>query len=259
MQYKGKPTYRIVVPTRNSASWARTFLRAYKKLQVEPLYLVDSRTTDDTADILADEHVEFKYVTPDKDRVEAIMAKIPTLCQSDWVLRLDDDELPSATLVKWLDSALPQVEENAVSICRRTCLLSRDGLMRYSRAEMLYWDETHPEFLDPQIRLFRPNRVSYKDEIHTPGLIPNSPVYRAPCSAFFAHFDWIIRTAAERINKIRAYDKQVPGTLKYAKFYLAECLSPERLRETDFDTDEFNEVAEGLRALRLSRLLSHQR
>jgi hypothetical protein len=128
--------------------------------------------------------------------------------------------------------------------------------MRFSRAEMFYWDEKHPEILDPQLRLFRPACVRYTDQIHTPGVIGNGEIGYAPSSAFFAHFDWIVHTAAERVSKLRNYDKQAPGSLKYARFYLPECLTTERLRETEFAGKEFDDIGRALVEARTVRLLN---
>jgi len=246
----------IFIPTRTSGQWIGLFARAYHALGLHPVYLLDTRTSDDTADVLRKLSMKVIPVTPKADRVEAILGEIPSLCESPWALRFDDDEFPSVDLVSWLRSNLQDLNADAVALSRRPCCLGRDGIMRYSRAEMFYWDEKHPEILDPQVRLFRPTCVRYTDQIHTPGVISNREVVYAPGGAFFAHFDWIVHTAAERISKIRNYDKQVPGTLRYARFYLPECLTAERLRETEFAGTELGGIGKELVEVRTERLLN---
>ena len=247
--------YAIFVPTRNSERWIRHFAQAYHQLGLRPVYLLDSRTTDQTGAILREEKMEVITITPKLDRVEAIVGMIADFCKSGWALRFDDDELPSRELVRWLQSNIAAIEEDLVALSRRPCVLGRDGIVRYSKAEMFYWSEQHPEILDPQVRLFRPSRVHYADSIHTPGIVIDKRVFYAPSRHFFAHFDWILRSTAERINKVREYERQTPGTLRYAKFYLPECVSPEQLRETDFETDEFRELSKALSVLRMEKLL----
>ena len=239
------------IPTRNSAKWILPFVRAYQRLGINPVYLVDSRSSDATEAMLRDASMRVEKVTPSADRVEAIMSLIPEFCRTSWALRLDDDELPSRSLLNWLESDLKAVKEDAVSLSRRPCLLGRDGVLRYSRAEVFYWNEHYPLMLDPQTRLFRPDRVTYTSEIHTPGFITTLPAGNAPARAYFLHFDWILRSTAERILKLRQYDTQTQGAgTNFANFYLPECLSPERLRETTFETEELAALASDLAQLR---------
>ncbi len=248
--------WRIVVPTRNSGQWIRQFIQEYRRLGVQPLYLLDNRSSDDTGLILREEGVEVITVALAADRVEAAMSLIPESCPSTWVLRLDDDELPSAALLSWIEAHLSAVQTDAVAVHRRWCLFGRDGIMRYSRAEMFYWNDNRPELLDPQTRLFRPDRVRYANQIHTPGF--SVPLFEvAPSFAPIFHFDWILRSLSERLNKIHNYEAQEPGAgSNFAHFYLPECLCLERLRETDFETNELAALAAALANYRLLKLLA---
>ena len=78
--------YQIVIPTRDSARWIAPFLKAYRNLGVEPLYLVDSRSVDDTAQILQSMQAQIKFVTPTFDRVESVLSTLPQFVEQDWVV-----------------------------------------------------------------------------------------------------------------------------------------------------------------------------
>jgi hypothetical protein len=61
---------------------------AYHKMGLSPLYLVDTRSGDDTARILARLGAELVAITPAHDRVESMLACTKTLVESEWVLPL---------------------------------------------------------------------------------------------------------------------------------------------------------------------------
>ena len=250
-----QPLFQVIVPTKNSGRWIREFACAYRRVGLYPLYLLDSRTSDDTGTILRQEGMPVEVVTPHANRVEAVMSLVPNFCRRPWALRFDDDELPSTRLISWLNAHLAHIERSAVALPRRPCLLGRDGELHYSRAEVLFWNEQQPDILDPQIRLFRPDRVSYTPDIHTPGFHPPNDTFYAPNHAYFLHFDWIVRSAEERIKKLRDYELHAPGAgFSFAGFYLPECFPPDRLKETNLETNEFHDVAAALLQLRLSRV-----
>jgi hypothetical protein len=69
----GVRPYRIVVPTRDSAGWVGLFAAAYRRLGVAPLYLCDSRSADATRAVLERLGAEVVVVTPNANRVEAML------------------------------------------------------------------------------------------------------------------------------------------------------------------------------------------
>lgn len=61
--------------------------------------------------------------------------------------------------------------------------------------------------MDRQWRLFRPDRVRLRDDVHTPGFDSTART-RAPADAFILHFDWILRSPARRREKAARYEAQ---------------------------------------------------
>lgn len=235
--------YQIVIPTRDSSKWVGSFLKAYRNLGIEPLYLIDTRSKDGTAHILHSMQAHVAFVTPAFNRVESILCELPQYVEQDWAVRFDDDEMPSKALVEWLDENITSFERPVVAMSRRDCLLKEDQLF-YSRLEAYYFLKDHPHYLDPQWRAFRHREVVYRDVIHTPGFELDAHHQLAPQEAYFIHLDWVLRTFEERLAKLKSYERQTKGGgQKFAHFYLPELHHPRDLRLTELDTDEFDQLA----------------
>ena len=238
--------FRVVVPARDSAPWIGLFADAYHALGLRPLYLYDTRSVDGTLAALQRKGAEIVPVTPQHDRVEAMLAITRQVVPNEWVVRLDDDELPSAALVAWLQQALAGVEAPCLALSRRDAWLL-DGRLHYSRLEDYYFHPQDPTYLDPQWRAFRPRQVGFTDRIHSPGF-DASQAGTVPASAFFVHFDWIIRSLAQRRAKLAGYERQSPGAGQggFARFYLPEMHQAGDSRWTPFETAEFDGLARQL-------------
>ena len=230
--------FQVVVPTRDGARWIAPFHRAYRRLGVEPAYLLDRRSSDGTGDILAGLGAQVHPVAPKHDRVEAMLGITRELFGEGWVVRFDDDELPSAALIHWLRDNLGDVRETSLAISRRDVVV-RDGGLLYSGLESYYFHPDLLTFLDPQWRGFVPARVRFTDALHTPGFeIASYAVI--PEAAHFVHFDWILRSREERMAKIRRYEQQSSGSgWSFAQFYLPELHTDEAARWTVMEGDEF--------------------
>ena len=75
---------------------------------------------------------------------------------------------------------------------------------------------------DRQYRLFSPSKVTLCDAIHTPGFKFENHI-EAPETATLFHFDWIVRSHAQRRQKMEGYDRQVlGGGAPLAGYYLPE-------------------------------------
>lgn len=217
----GSPdSYRIVIPTRDSARWVGLFLDAYRHLGVEPLYIVDSRSKDATLDLLRDKGADLAVFTPWGDIVEAGMIAFGAgAAGTPWVLRLDDDEFPSRNLLSWIDRALLEPKSDAFEISRRE--ISRvDGRHCYTRWPTR-WASMEEPFLTPQIRLFDVRKVNYIQKVHTPGFERPAHLERAPWDCFFVHCNNLLRSPSERLQKVRTYARHDERT---AWMLVDECL-----------------------------------
>ena len=231
-------SYHIVVPTRNSERWISAFYHAYQRLGIDPIYLFDTRSDDCTGELLNSLGAVVVPVRPKHDRVEAMLEMTHNIASDAWIIRFDDDEMPSSSLISWLDQNISGIKEHALAISRRDVLL-RDNCLCYSRMELYYFHPLFLTYLNPQWRGFIPNHVKFTNAIHTPGF-EFSSFATIPESAYFVHFDWMLRSQDERIGKLRRYEQQSPGSgWRFAQYYLPELIESGSARWTPIDSDEF--------------------
>jgi hypothetical protein len=230
-----KDSYCIVIPTRNGGSRLAAFSRAYRRLGVQPLYLLDSRTDDNSRSILRQENARFIEVDPEHDRGEDVLWRGAGATDAEWLLRIDDDEMPSAALIDWIEREGIHRREPVMYL---SCRQAWHG--GYSRSEAFYFNHSRPDFLMPQPRFFRPVTTRYTNALHTAGIEPDGAGW-APDTAFFLHFDWLVRDMATRVAKLRRYESQRPGGgQEFAHFSLPELQDFDRLRITALESDEFD-------------------
>ena len=230
---------RIFIPARNGARWIGPFLDGYRRNGIEPLYVVDSRSSDTTLDILKSKNADFVIFTPSADFAEAGMIEFGSRrCGTPWVLRLDDDEFPSQRLLDWLERFAPNSRNQTFSLSRRE-LFARGGRIYFSRSISKYhgYDRT---YLHPQPRFHHVDRVSYIEQVHSTGVF--GPTYSAfvPPDAYFIHLSCLLRSPTERLEKIAAYETIAPKvTMGVADEYLPELFSLEHHNPDASGLEEF--------------------
>jgi hypothetical protein len=206
------PSFRVVVPTRDSARWVGVFLDAYRAFGVEPFYVVDARSQDATLEILRGKRADFKVYKPSDDFAEAGMIEFGSKnAGADWVLRIDDDEFPSRRLVEWAGAEATKSFNQAWVVLRRT-LFFNDGAIYCSRSFGRRGFCYAPALVGPHMRLHHVRRVRFVERVHTIGFEPPRYFGFAPEDAVFAHFDCLLRSAEERAAKIRRYEAIEPGS-----------------------------------------------
>lgn len=235
---------RIVIATKNSAGWFGEILHAYRKLAIRPLVLLDNASEDGTQELLEREHVEYARVVPEFPRVEAIVRLIPKYTDIPWVLRLDDDEFPSRALIDWILDRLDGLDTNILGIPRRWVRMGKSGHCEFSNHPLLKQDQ---DKMDIQWRLFRPDRVDYITDIHSPGFRASAAL-AAPDEAFLVHFDWIIRSRQARARKVADYDRQQSGAGSgFRDLYLWEDSDLATHGFQPMETQEFDRLARSIR------------
>ncbi len=197
----------LLIPTRDSAPWLSVFLDHYRRIGLEPLYVVDARSQDNTLDILKEKNANFVCFTPTKNFAEDGMIECGAKhSQTRWILRIDDDESIPDSLVDWIKNEICISKHDAYSIpCREVHF--RNGTFVYSRwPSRIGWNNDY-NMLNPQLRLFRKNAVEFVRAVHTTGIKKPKNHEYAPCDVFFIHCNCIIRSANRRLEKIRNYAK----------------------------------------------------
>jgi MoaA/NifB/PqqE/SkfB family radical SAM enzyme len=194
--------YDLVIPTRDSGAFVGVFLKAYRKLGIEPLYIVDARSVDDTRDVLRALGARVLSYEPFADFAEAGMIEFAAKAAcADWIWRLDDDEFPSQALVDWVERA--EVLAPVVAACRRE-VHYHEGRHVYSRWPTRLKDHDQ-NAVDYQYRIFRRDAVRYLHQVHTPGFEVPPASLHIPGDIFMIHLNCILRDVAFRLSKVRTY------------------------------------------------------
>jgi hypothetical protein len=237
---------RFVVVTKNSARWFGKILDRYEVLGVCPFVMLDQSSDDDTEQLLKGRNIEYANVFAALPRVEALIKLIPDHVRSEWVVRLDDDELPSRGLCDWLAARLPALKKDVVGVQRRWIRLADNGRCEYSRHPLIV---SRLGALDTQWRLFRPTAVQFRSDIHTPGFYVPAASPVAPHRAYIAHFNWLVRSASERRLQVADYDSQEPNAgSRFRDIKVWEACDAADHKFRSMESDEFDGLAAALAA-----------
>lgn len=233
-----------IVPTRDSERWIGQFLKAYRAIGIKPLYIVDSRIRDRTEAVLRDAGADIRLFEPGGDFVEFGMPAFASqMVSEDWIYRLDDDEFPSAGLLRWVQEIGCQSNRTAWHLSRRE-LFRKNERVVYSRLWSQFYTVSDPTYLNAQLRLYRHRDVDYCNEIHTPGFrLPQENTGYAPQDLYFIHCDVLLRSAEERLEKLRRYERLRPGSSwKFGYNYLPELLADDEHPAAPIGTGEFDSL-----------------
>lgn len=248
--------YKIFIPTRDSGDWLESVISSYRVLSIKPIFIADSRSIDNTIEILKKNNVEYYEFLPEDDYAEAGMIEFGSkIVESKWALRFDDDEFPSKKLISNLDKMCSSRVFDAWQISRRE-VYERDNKFLYSRwpSRIQYFinnlqDPGIIELLQPFPRLYRTDRVNYVRKVHTAGYQTPERVGYAESDAFFVHFQGLVKTPDQRLNKVRRYaavgDRQDAWSV--TDEYLPECLDPELFDFSEDGMSEFKELFSSVR------------
>jgi hypothetical protein len=232
--------FRIVIATRDSARWLGSLLTWYRRLGHSPLFIVDARTKDHTRDIIKQFGFSYREFLPRGDYPEAGMLEFGAQqSDADWILRLDDDELPNENLLNWTRDIGVRSKNQCWFISRRELFFCQ-GKVFYSRSCGKYPLSAHSSQLHPMSRLYNKRRVKFQEELHTTGLEDLKLYNFAPSDSFIIHLNCLMRSIQERLDKVRLYESIKPGsTWQLADEYLPELFSDKFHRGGDDGLGEF--------------------
>lgn len=226
LQRKTMALLEIIVPTKNSQGWIGRIDGYYRRLGLDPLYVIDGRSSM-AFKLFAISRLRRRLnVTPEQPRVEAMVAAIAERVRARWMLRLDDDEIPSREMINWISAKLATIEAPYVGFPRRWLALEGDEVV-FARNPLF-----GQRGLDHQFRLFQRDAVSFDHGIHTPGFrVDDGDALLAPDECFIAHLDWVLKDYDTRKQKVASYDRQRPDAGSgFTYYYLYE----------DFPSEEYH-------------------
>jgi hypothetical protein len=214
-------TLSVVVMTAGPAARVAAILELLRPAADEILVALDDRADEATrraVTTVADRVVVYPFAEP----VDRPLPWLFHQCRGDWMLTIDDDEVPSAALLDVLPALLSDERVAHYSVARRW--------VYPDSATFLDDAPWHPDY---QLRLFRTDSrlVRFSDALHR-------PIHAAGPGRFVPeplwHLDTVLRTREQRERKAAHYEAMRPGlraggrSLNYG-FYVPELRDEPRL------------------------------
>jgi glycosyltransferase involved in cell wall biosynthesis len=227
----------VVLPTINSAGYIDIILKHYRALNIPAIVFVDNKTSDKTRAIVEQFAERVILISNPSTRVGGMIERMSTICRTSWVLRIDDDELPSRNMMDFIYCALSGTDYDVIGFRRYQCAVSGTGKFLY-----------HSQYTHPQWRLYKPARVKFTGKGHTPGFdYEQNRSLLAPPEALMIHLDWIVHPLDERRAKVKRYDAHTPndGTT-WRHYYLADEDADYRKYLLPLPSSDFDHVGRAL-------------
>jgi hypothetical protein len=161
---------------------------------------------------------------PHRDPGDSVIPWLHSLCSGEWILNVDDDEIPSTSLI----AALPE-------------LVSARDVSHYWLARRWLWPDAGHLLADSPwgrewvLKLVRndPTTLRFSDEFHRPVVVSGAARY---VEAPLWHADFVIRPFDYRREKVLEYEHarrgmRVAGLALNPAFYLPELREGPRIAE----------------------------
>lgn len=181
----------VVIQATKSAAWLGQVLDFYGGFGIRPLFVVDDRTSDETRCLLSTRGAASRDLR-DEYRDSALISSVFASTETHWILRVGDDELPTPALLNFVDKAAECSEDIDWGFSRVHCRYDSSG-------DELQYSQFLP--YGP----FAAADLQWRLTARAPG-----PKERRSASsdAVLLNFDWVVRSFAERVERLRAHESQ---------------------------------------------------
>jgi hypothetical protein len=189
----------LCIATKDSAEYIEKLLQVGRSLADEVVVAVDASSEDSTERICR-EYADKVFRVESPGYVERILPWLNEQCTGDWILRLDDDELPSVGLIEILPDLMNDREMTHYYLRRRT-IIGENGTE---------WIAQRPWWPDWKLRLFRniPSIVRIPGRLHTGYEIKGASRFLYKGSIY--HYDFVYHGEQQRVEKVRHYQRISP-------------------------------------------------
>jgi GT2 family glycosyltransferase len=173
----------------------------------EVTLVVNGRTSDGTRALLARKGAAFIESSDDQPQAETLIGDIFARTDSEWILQLNDDELPTPWLLDFVDRAV-LLGVPAWGLPRAHFRYDPERReLQYSQFLVPFGD--YGDY-DRQWRLFARSNVNL-DQPHHSGIVRKEG-RAAPSAALIFHFGWVLHSRPERLEKVSAQEEQDRAT-----------------------------------------------
>jgi hypothetical protein len=228
----------ISIPTINSERYLDIVLDFYRDHGFPVTVFVDDGSDDNTLAVAKCSTATVVPVTnPSHFVAEGLIEQMSEHCRTKWMLRIDDDELPTLSMMQFVQKAMSEECALAYGFPRNQCAVSGAGrLLRSTKIS---------PFEHRQWRLYQPAKMTYVHGLHTPGFEVDGSVMEghAPSETSMIHLDWAVHSYDCRKRKVERYDAHIPneGT-RWRAFYLYEEQPRDRQGFTELPLPEFGKA-----------------
>jgi predicted O-methyltransferase YrrM len=206
----------------NSSQFIERLLQAGAGFADEIVVGVDRSSTDSTESICA-RYADKLFRLEPIGTSEVALAWLNDQCSGDWILRLDDDEQPSARFVEALPHLMRDRNYTHYWLPRRWVIGD----------ERSRWIAEHPWWPDWQVRFFRniPSLVRFPGQLHTDYEVQGAGGYFSEGSIY--HYALVERNEQARREKVEQYERISPGNSKPWYYFPNESAVVTRTTPTD--------------------------
>lgn len=223
-------------------SRARAFLEQWRPLVDEIVVAVDERAHPDTKSACARFADQVYVVPPATAHMERYLGWLHSRCSGEWILRADDDELPSEALRNVLPSLLDEREPTHYWLSRRWMYPTPETYI----AERVW-------LRDIQVRLVRnlpglwrfSGRVHSNIEVAGAGRVVDAPLL---------HLALLVADLEQRRAKVEAYERVTPGLRHESGVSLNGVFVPEDMGVTSLEPSREADIASSAQYLQQAAL-----
>jgi glycosyltransferase involved in cell wall biosynthesis len=210
------PELTVAIPTINSIRYLDIILKFYRDRGIPAVVFVDDRSSHATFETARRWGSEAVWIRNGGTFIaEGMVEGLSRHCRTKWVLRIDDDELPTRAMMSFVRDVIADGGNAVWGFPRHQCAVSQSGRLLVA--------PNISSLGHRQWRLYQPDRVKFISGLHTPGFQWHDESGEAPVQAALIHLDWAVHTYDERRDKVERYDAHTPnqGT-RWRSFYLYE-------------------------------------
>ena len=224
-----RPRLSVCCVTNARAGTLAAVLAPWRPVADELVVAIDDRLDPDEIDrvaTLADRTLEIRF-----EHLEKSLASVHAACTSEWILRVDSDEVPSVALLEELEVLLSHPTARQWAVPRR-----------WLHPDAAHWLDEVPWWPDYQLRLVR-----NEPDLQFSGLLHSGPEPLLPAGFAFGalyHLDCVASDSDARFRKTLLYDVcrpdiRAPHGLPMHRYYLPEG----HLRRSPTDVPEVDRPA----------------